>query len=53
MHHLQKPGTAGFEKGQKVTNYFFVLETVVLQDLPGHPIPGHARLGGALVAAHL
>lgn len=25
----------------------------VLHDLPGHPVPGHARLGGALVAAHL
>lgn len=29
MQHLQKPGTGGFEKGQKVTNYFFVIETVV------------------------
>lgn len=50
-----------------MTNYFFITETVVwnirplyggaggsiLHDLPGHPVPGHACLGGSLVAAHL
>lgn len=50
-----------------MTNYFFITETVVwnirplsweagggiLHDLPGHPVAGHACLGGSLVAAHL
>jgi hypothetical protein len=50
-----------------VTTYFFFIETVVwsgrpfyhgagcgvLHDLPGHPVPSHACLGGPLVAAHL
>lgn len=25
----------------------------ILHDLPGHPVPRHACLGGTLVAAHL
>lgn len=50
-----------------MTTYFFVTDCGVehlssrpgrarygiLHDLPGHPIPGHARLGGTLIAAHL
>lgn len=50
-----------------MTDYSFITETVVgnirplrgaagggiSHDLPGHPVPGHACLGGALVTAHL
>lgn len=57
---LQKPGTEGFEK-EKVRRLLrcgtFVLSTgggvSLSHDLSGHPVPGHARLRGSLVAAHL
>ena len=32
---------------------YWVAGCSVLHDLPGHPISGHACLGGPLVAAHL